>query len=85
MHEQELHLVLSDPPSDTLPRPESKRQGAKPCPLASLAILSAAAPPAGVKALRILKHLRTPSHGVKADLDHGLRGELMAVKHTEVR
>lgn len=50
VHEQQLHLVFSDPPPDALPRPEPKGQGTEPCPPSSLALLSAFAPPAGVKA-----------------------------------
>lgn len=77
MHEQELQLILCNPPPDTLPRPKPKCQGAKAWPLCSLAFLSAADPPAGVEALRILKHLGTPSQGVQADMDHRLRGEFI--------
>lgn len=50
VHEQQLHLVFSDPPPDALPRPEPERQGAEPRPPSSLAPLSAFAPPARVKA-----------------------------------
>ena len=76
MHEEELQLVLSDPPPDTLPRPEPKCQGAKPRPVSSPALLSAAAPSRGVEAQWVLKHLCTPAQRVKTSLDHRLRGEL---------
>lgn len=76
MHDQELHLVLSNPPPDTLSCPKPKRQGAEAWPLCCLAFLSAADPPVRLKALWILKHLCTSSQGVKTDLDQCLRGEL---------
>lgn len=72
MHQQKLHLVLSDPPPDALPRPEPKGQRSEPCSLASLALLPAAVPPAGVKALWVLKHVCTPPKRVKTHLDHRL-------------
>lgn len=80
MHEQELHLVLSNPPPDTLPGAEAKRQGAKPHPFAFVTLVSAADPPAGVKALRLLEHLRAPPQRIKTGLDHGLSGESTVVK-----
>ena len=76
MHEQQLHLVLSDPPPDALPRPEPEGQGAEGRPRSSLALLSAFAPAAGLEALRLLKHLCTPSQRVKAGLDHRLGGDV---------
>lgn len=66
IHEQQLHLVLSDPPPNTLPRPEPKGQRAESCPL------PAATPPAGIEAQRILEHQAAPPHRVKTGLDHGL-------------
>lgn len=76
MHEQQLHLVLSDPPPDALPRPEPEGQGAEPRLRPSLALLSAFGPAAGVKALRVLKDLWAPSQRVNAGLDHRLGGDV---------
>lgn len=83
MHEQQLHLVLCDPPPDALPRPEPKGQGAEPRPRSSLALLSAFAPAAGVKALRVLKDLCAPSQRVKAGLDHRLGGDVEQTRSVE--
>lgn len=80
MHEQKLHLVLCDPPPDALPRPKPKGQRSEPCSLASLALLPAATPPAGVKALWVLKHVCTPPKRVKTRLDHRLSECLMSEK-----
>ena len=76
VHEQKLHLVLSNPPSDALPRPKPERQRAKPCHFSFPAVLPVAAPPAGVEAQWMLKHLGTPSHRVKTGLDHSLWGKI---------
>lgn len=71
MHEKKLHLALSNPPPDTLPRPEAKCQWAKSCGFHPLALFSA--PPAGVKAQWILKHFFTSPHWVNTGLDQSLR------------
>lgn len=81
VHEQQLHLVLSDPPPDALPRPEAEGQRAEARPGSSLALLSAFAPSAGLKALRVLKDLCAPPQGVKAGLDHRLGGDTLKQTH----
>lgn len=75
MHEQQLHLVLGNPPPDTLPRPEAEGQGAEARPGSLLALLPTFAPSGGLEALRVLEDLCAPPQRVEAGLHHRLGGD----------
>lgn len=56
MHEQQLHLVLGNPPADTLPRAKAECQGAKARPLALTT-----GPPARLEEQRLVEHVSAPA------------------------